>query len=136
MQQFILSRYREDGLVIDHGPDVAVNGNASNPHYEPKQDASSEIRPGDLVLIDMWGKLDKPESVYYDITWIGYCGETPPAEIERVFNVVREARDKAVTRVQVAVATRQTLHGFEVDDAARELGRRMKAGEPLPWDEG
>ncbi len=78
MQQFILGRFREDGLVIDHGPDVAVNGNASNPHYEPKQDASSEIKPGDLVLIDMWAKLDKPESVYYDITWVGYCGETPP----------------------------------------------------------
>ena len=29
---------------------------------------------GDLVLIDMWGKLDQPESVYYDITWTGYCG--------------------------------------------------------------
>jgi Xaa-Pro dipeptidase len=128
-QQFILSRYREDGLVIDHGPDVAVNGNASNPHYEPKQEASSEIRPGDLVLIDMWGKLDKPESVYYDITWIGYCGETPPAEIERVFNVVREARDKAVTRVQVAVATRQTLHGFEVDDAARQVIQQEGFGE-------
>ena len=40
IHEFILQRYREDGLVIDHGPDVAVNGNASNPHYEPKPDAT------------------------------------------------------------------------------------------------
>jgi Xaa-Pro dipeptidase len=129
MQQFILGRFREDGLVIDHGPDVAVNGNASNPHYEPKQDASSEIKPGDLVLIDMWAKLDKPESVYYDITWVGYCGETPPAEIEKVFEIVRDGRDRAVKRVQDAVAAGQTLHGFEVDDAARQFIQNEGFGE-------
>ena len=57
MQQFILARFREEGLVTDHGPDVAVNANASNPHYDPKQDACSEIHSGDLVLMDMWAKL-------------------------------------------------------------------------------
>jgi Xaa-Pro aminopeptidase len=115
--------------VIDHGPDVAVNGNASNPHYEPKKDACSEIRQGDLVLIDMWAKLDGPESVYYDITWVGYCGESPPTEIEKVFNVVREARDRAVKRVQDAVSARQTLRGFEVDDAARQYIQHEGFGE-------
>ena len=72
---------------------MAVNANASNPHYEPKQDACSEIKRGDLVLMDMWAKLDRPEAVYYDITWVGFCGEQPPAQVERVFTVVRDARD-------------------------------------------
>ena len=47
----------------------------------------AEIRPGDLVLIDMWAKLDQPDSVYYDITWVGFCG-TParPPRCERVFD--------------------------------------------------
>ncbi len=35
IKQFILDRYKEDGIFIDHGPDVAVNANASNPHYDP-----------------------------------------------------------------------------------------------------
>jgi Xaa-Pro aminopeptidase len=119
MQQFILTRFRESGLTTDHGPDIAVNGNASNPHYEPKQEASSEIRPGDLVLMDMWAKLDKPEGVYYDITWVGFCGTEVPAAIDKVFGVVREARDRAVACVTEAVAAKKTLRGFEVDDAAR-----------------
>jgi Xaa-Pro aminopeptidase len=119
MQQFILGRFREEGLFTDHGPDVAVNANASNPHYEPKQDACSEIRKDDLVLLDMWAKLDRPGGVYYDITWIGYCGQKPPAEIEKVFGVVTEARDKAVRKVVDAVTAKQVLHGYEVDDAAR-----------------
>ena len=119
MQQFILGRFREEGLFTDHGPDVAVNANASNPHYEPKQDACSEIRKDDLVLLDMWAKLDQPEGVYYDITWIGYCGQQPRAEIAKVFGVVTEARDKAVRKVVDAVAAKQVLHGYEVDDVAR-----------------
>jgi Xaa-Pro dipeptidase len=119
MQQFILTRFRESGLVTDHGPDIAVNANASNPHYEPKQDASSEIHPGDLVLMDMWAKLDIPEGVYYDITWVGFCGTEVPVKIEKVFGVVREARDRAVACVMDAVASKRTLRGFEVDDAAR-----------------
>lgn len=129
VQQFILGRYREEGLVIDHGPDVAVNANASNPHYDPKQEACSEIKKGDLVLIDMWGKLDQPDSVYYDITWVGYCGERPPAQMENVFGVVREARDRAVKRVQDAVAAKQELRGYEVDDAARAHIREQGYGD-------
>jgi Xaa-Pro dipeptidase len=119
MQQFILARFREEGLFTDHGPDIAVNANASNPHYEPKQDASSEIHEGDLVLMDMWAKLDKPDGVYYDITWVGFCGKELPAAIQKVFGVVREARDRAVACVMDAVAEKKTLRGFEVDDAAR-----------------
>jgi Xaa-Pro aminopeptidase len=118
-QQFVLTRFRDEGLFTDHGPDVAVNSNASNPHYEPTRDSSSEIRNGDLVLLDMWAKLEQPDGVYYDITWIGYCGGQPPAEIEKVFGVVKEARDRAVRTVMDAVSAKRALCGYEVDDAAR-----------------
>jgi len=119
VKQFILARYREEGIFIDHGPDVAVNGNASNPHYDPNERACSEIKRGDHVLIDMWGKLDRPASVYYDITWIGFCGSQIPSKIQNVFDIVRTARDRAIERVRSAVAAKQELRGFEVDDAAR-----------------
>lgn len=129
IKQFILDRYREDGIFIDHGPDVAVNGNASNPHYDPSRESCSEIRRGDLVLIDMWGKLARPESVYYDITWVGYCGERVPDAMERVFGIVTEGRDRAIRRVEQAVSANQPLRGFEVDDAARSYIREQGFGE-------
>jgi Xaa-Pro aminopeptidase len=119
IQQFILGRFKEEGLANDHGPDIAVNANASNPHYEPKQDACAEIKKGDVLLMDMWAKLDRPNAVYYDITWLGFCGEQPPAQVERVFTVVREARDRAIEKVIAATKAKQELRGFEVDDAAR-----------------
>jgi Xaa-Pro dipeptidase len=129
VKQFILDRYKEENIFIDHGPDVAVNANASNPHYDPQQDACSEIKRGDMVLIDMWGKLDQPESIYYDITWVGYCGENPPEKIRKVFEIVTGARDRAIARVKEGVAARQDLRGFEVDDAAREYIRAAGYGE-------
>jgi Xaa-Pro dipeptidase len=115
-------------LFTDHGPDVAVNANASNPHYEPKENACSEIRKGDLVLLDMWAKVDRPEGVYYDITWVGFCGEVP-AEIAHVFEVVKEARDRAIARVMKAAEAKTPLRGFEVDDAARDYIREAGYGD-------
>ncbi|MBI1786036.1 MAG: aminopeptidase P family protein [Acidobacteria bacterium] len=118
VQQFIREGFTRAGLFTDHGPIVGVNANASNPHYEPTAEAHSEIHSGDLVLIDLWAKLDQPRAVYYDITWTGVCGD-PSDEMNRVFSVVREARDRAVSRVQHAIAWGEDLRGFEVDDAAR-----------------
>lgn len=129
IQQFIAGRFREEGLFTDHGPDVAVNANASNPHYEPKQHACSAIKTGDVVLIDMWAKLDRPEAVYYDITWMAFCGQQAPAEMERVFNIVREARDRAIQCAQDAVAAKRELRGYEVDDAARSYIREQGFAE-------
>jgi Xaa-Pro aminopeptidase len=120
LMQFIRSRFAASGLVTDHGPIVGVNENAANPHYEPEEQGSRRIERDRLLLIDMWAKLDRPRSVYYDITWTGYCGARVPPAIQRVFEVVKEARDRAIRRVQSAMRKGEPLRGFEVDDAARE----------------
>jgi Xaa-Pro aminopeptidase len=73
----------------------------------------------DFVLLDMWAKLDQPGSVYYDITWTGFCGTEPREDIRKVFAIVREARDRAVVRVEQAMRANEALRGFEVDDVAR-----------------
>ena len=119
VRHFILDAFSAAGLVTDSGPIVAVNANAANPHYEPAEYGCSPIRRGDVLLIDLWAKLDRPDSVYYDVTWMGYCGPTPPTDVQNVFDVVRGARDRAIQFVQRAVAERREIRGFEVDDAAR-----------------
>jgi Xaa-Pro dipeptidase len=119
VKRFILDAFRENGLFTDHGPIVGVNANASNPHYEPTDEMSSPIRSGDFVLLDMWAKLDQPGSVYYDITWTGFCGNSPSDDMRIVFAVVAGARDAAIARVQKAVATGEQICGYEVDDVAR-----------------
>jgi Xaa-Pro aminopeptidase len=119
VNRFIRESFDRAGLITDHGPIVAVNANMSDPHYEPTQERSQPIRKNDAVLIDMWAKLDQPKAVFYDITWTGFCGPAPPQKLQNLFDVVTGARDRAILRVQEAVAKKETLHGFEVDDAAR-----------------
>ena len=129
VNRFIRDGFEKAGLVTDHGPIVAVNANMSNPHYEPEAGLHQPIQRGDAVLIDMWAKLNRPGAVYYDITWTGYCGASVPSDLEKVFQVVTEARDRAIARVQSAVSSSQTIRGFEVDDAARQVIRDQGFGE-------
>jgi Xaa-Pro aminopeptidase len=129
IRSFLLRRFRESGLITDHGPIVAVNANASDPHYEPSGERHSPIQKGDLLLIDMWAKLDAPEAVYYDITWTGFCGPEPPAAILNVFDVVTTARDKGVAFVQNGKAGGKVFCGYEVDDAVREHIDRRGYGD-------
>ena len=129
VNRFIRAGFEKSGLFTDHGPIVAVNSNMSDPHYEPEPQASREIHQGDAVLIDMWAKLDRPGSVYYDITWTGYCGTTPPSALQNIFEVVRDARDRAIQRVQAAIPRGDILLGFQVDDAARTYIKDRGFGE-------
>lgn len=126
IQQSIMSMFFSNGLVTDHPPIVGVNENAANPHYCPDASASREIAHGDVLLIDLWAKLDKPDAVFYDITWCGYCADAVPAAVERVFDVVKGARDAAVKRVRDAKAGGEALQGYQVDDACR--GHIVAAG--------
>lgn len=129
IKQFILERFADEGLTTDHGPDIAVNGNSSNPHYDPKPGQSAEIRRGDFVLIDMWAKFTYPDAIYYDITWTGFCGDTVPDRIRTVFEIVKGARDAAVSAVTQRINAGNAVRGFEIDDAARTFITERGYGE-------
>ena len=120
IKQFVLAAFERAGLFTDHGPIVAVNANASNPHYEPTREEHLPIRQGDVLLLDMWARLVEPAgSVYYDITWTGFAGPTPRSEVVNVYNVVAGARDAAINTVRLAITTKQSIAGYQVDDACR-----------------
>ncbi len=122
VQQFIAAQFAARGLDPDHPPIVAVNANAADPHYMPGPARSAPIQAGDMVLIDLWAReANNAQDCFADITWTAYCGtETPPAA-ERVFQTVRQARDRAVAFIEERFAAGETVHGYEVDDACRAV---------------
>jgi Xaa-Pro aminopeptidase len=124
LQAWILEQFSANGLTTSEGPVVAVQPNNGNPHYEPTSVSSRPIRAGDLLLLDIWAKFDRPGSVYYDITWMGFLGERVPDAYAKIFRIVREARDRAVSVVSEAVAHGRAIRGWEVDRAAREVIRK------------
>jgi Xaa-Pro dipeptidase len=117
--QWLAKAMKREGLVWENGPNVSVNANSSDSHYEPTPDHCAPIKEGDFVLIDLWGKVDEPESIFYDITWTGVVGREPSEREQLIFHTVREARDAAVTRVETAFAEGRIICGYEADDAAR-----------------
>ncbi len=120
IQQFLVKKFRDAGLVFDHAPIVGVNEHAGDPHYAPPEQGSSPIRKDDWVLIDLWGKLDQPGSVYADITWTGFAGKKPSARHVEVFEAVRDARDAGVHHLEAAAKRGKPTTGAETDHAVRE----------------
>jgi Xaa-Pro aminopeptidase len=120
---------RREGLVWENGPNVSANANSSDSHYEPTAEKSAPIGEGDFVLIDIWGRVDKPGSVFYDITWTGVVGREPSEREQLVFETVRNARDAAIAKVEQAFGEGRTIYGWEPDDAARAVIRAAGFGE-------
>jgi len=120
IQGFLVDRFHEAGLECDHPPIVAVNAHAGDPHYEPGPATPTPIRKGDLVLIDLWARGTGPDDVYADITWVGFCGERPPARAEEIFRVAAEGRDVGLATLEQAHRDGRTLQGWQVDRAVRD----------------
>jgi Xaa-Pro aminopeptidase len=128
VQQEMRRVFDAGGVVMDEGPVAAVNKNSANPHYMPQREDSGPIGVNDFVLLDVWGKMNQPGAVYFDITWTGFVGAEVPRRYADVFEIVREARDGAVDFVQAAMKSGRAIHGYEVDDVAREIITRRGYG--------
>lgn len=121
VQQFILKEFKKEGLTSEGlNPIVAVNSHAANPHFEPTQNNTYEIKKGDRILIDLWAKIDHPSGIYYDITWCGYLGKNPPKKYAELFNTVVQARKLAKNFIVEKMEKGKRIFGWEVDDIARK----------------
>ncbi|HKT35148.1 MAG TPA: M24 family metallopeptidase [Nitrospira sp.] len=121
LQQFILGRIGDAGMVTSSAPIAAVNEHSADPHYGPAPAGSSPITRDSLVLIDLWGKQAAAGSVYADITWTAYAGATVPEKHRMVFGIVRQGRDAALEFVRAQMQAGQRPFGYEVDAACRRV---------------
>ena len=126
VRDVIMAHFAQHGLTTYHPPIVGVNAHSGDPHYET---GTAPIREGDFVLVDLWAKLDRPRSVYSDLTRVGFVGTSVPAKYETIFQIVAAARDAAIQLVRDRFASGQKLQGYEVDDAARGVIERAGYGE-------
>ncbi len=126
MMGWLAEALRREGLVWENGPNVSVGPNSADSHYEPTAEHAREIRNGDFLLIDIWGRQQTPLSdgkpaIHYDVTWTAVIGRPATAREQTVFATVTQARDAAIDVVQQAFATGREIRGFEADRAARQV---------------
>lgn len=119
--EFMINLMKNNQMTCEDGPIVAINEHAADPHFEPTLENSYKMKEGDLVLLDLWAKKDKPGSIYYDITWMGYIGTEIPGKIANIFEITANARNTGLKIVQDRFASNQAVYGWEVDDAVRKV---------------
>lgn len=128
VQSLVMAHFKKNGLTTYSPPIVAVNGHGGDPHFETTQERDTPITKGDYVLLDLWAKMDRPRSVYSDLTRVAYVGDTVPDEYEAMFGIVAKARDAAIAKVRDAYAADRPLRGWEVDDACRDVIEKAGQG--------
>jgi Xaa-Pro dipeptidase len=131
VQRRVMEAFARAGLVTDHPPIVGFQANSANPHYEPREGADRRLASGDVLLLDLWaGPAPGGGTVFADQTWMAFAGRAPDAEVRRVWETVRAARDAAVARLRERWGGgRVPVTGAELDDAARGVITEAGYGE-------
>ena len=117
----IMEHFKQSGLTTYHPPTVAREAHSGDPHYETGTGSDFTIREGDFVLIDLWAKLDVPRAVYSDMTRVGFVGSEVPQKYTEIFEIVAAARDAAISLVEQAFESGNSLQGWEVDQVCRDV---------------
>jgi len=129
VQRAMLGWFTDEGLVAADEPNVSAQENAGDSHYQPSATKHREIRKDEILLIDLWGKLDTPGAVYADITWVAFTGARVPDEYAKPFQAIVDGRDAAVALVEQRVGDGQDIRGWEVDRACRDVIDRAGYGD-------
>ena len=127
VQRRVREAFDRAGLYTDHGPIVGVQENAANPHYEPVAGSDKVLGKDQVLLLDLWAGPSRG-SVFADQTWMGFTGRQPPADVRKVWETVRGARDAAVELLRARWKAGTPVTGAALDDAARGVIERAGFG--------
>jgi Xaa-Pro dipeptidase len=100
-------------------PVVAAGVDTADPYYVPSADKSAPIKRGDLIVISLAAKVDKPEGTYAVQTWCAIADATVPEPIAKAFETVSLARDQALALITDRSRKHRPITGAEVDDVTR-----------------
>lgn len=109
-----------------HGPPpvVAAGVNTADPYYVPTAAKTSPIRPGDVIVIGIAAKVDKPDGIYAAQTWVAVAGRTVPEAVRRAFETASLARDQALVLITDRTRKHRPVTGAEVDQATRAFMKK------------
>ncbi len=133
VQDHIMDCFKRFGLITNHPPIVAFGPHSADPHYAPPSETDENgfrgkpLQLNEVIQIDLWAK--KPQSVYADISWVGYYGQNVPQEVTDAFTCICEARNLVTSAVQKAFVNHEPITGAALDRLAREylIARGCKA---------
>lgn len=119
--EWIRGRCTEAGLAEEDAI-VAFGPNSADAHYHPPAGRSRTAREGDVVLVDLWGRVGgEPRAVFADQTWMGVLAPEAGGRFLEAWRAVREARDATVDFIAERATGGRAPSGAEADRVAREV---------------
>jgi hypothetical protein len=118
LQQVMITAIEHEGGRFDHPPIVATAQNSIVPHHES---GDRPILPNSVVLIDAWCTKNCPNAPYGDLTQVAFTGQEPPEIVHKIFHVVRQAQETAITFIESCLQHGCGIPGAEVDMACRYI---------------
>ncbi len=125
IQSFIIERFKENNLVTESPPLVAFGKNSSNPHHNTG-DNHIFLEENMIVQFDIWAKcksldINDNNSVYADISWVGFSGDSCPPEILAHFLSVIKARNSVIDFIKKNLNADTFISGYDADIIARNF---------------
>ncbi|HEX2691544.1 MAG TPA: M24 family metallopeptidase [Kofleriaceae bacterium] len=130
VQQRIVHGMAMRGLV-GPPPVVAAGANTADPYYVPSTEKAAAIKRGDLIVISLAAKLDKPEGIYALETWCAIADASVPEPIAKAFETTSLARDQAMGLIGDRARKHRPVTGAEVDNATRAFIKKAGASDRI-----
>jgi len=129
VNRFVLSEFKKEGMVTQKEYPtqiISFDQNTSIVHYYPKAKGSRIVGKNNLVLVDIWAKLDEKDAPFADITWMGYTGRNIPPEVKKAFRLVIGARKEAIRFLKEKLKDKKLPRSIEVEKTVRNYLDKFK----------
>lgn len=117
--------------LVGSPPVVAAGMNTADPFYVPTAARTSPIKRGDLIVISLALKVDKPDGIWAAQTWMAVADATVPEYAAKAFDTVRLARDQAIALIADRSRKHRPVTGAEVDDTTRAFFKKAKVDDKV-----
>lgn len=132
--EFIKKSYKKHGLVNDHKKEfaiVAFGENTKEVHHFPTKDY--KLSTNNLVLLDIWARLDQKGAPYADTTFMFYVKSKSKTqnsklkvkdkkleEYNKIWEVLVKSRDNAINYTKKEIKKGRLPRGVDIDRVAHD----------------
>ncbi len=130
LQQQLIRSMKMRGIT-GPAPIVAFAAHTADAAYRVTNQSSKTLQRGELVLVRIAARVDKPDSVFAALTGMAIADDKVPAPVARAFEAVTSARDLALATLAERKSKRPGLKGFEIDAMVRNLLSQNGVGKAI-----
>jgi Xaa-Pro aminopeptidase len=105
--------------LVGSPPVVAAGPNSADPYYVPTAAKARTIARGDIIVISLAAKTDKPDGVYAAMTWCAVADRAATEVQSHAFEAVVQARDAAIALIGDRIRKHRVVTGAEIDQSTR-----------------